>query len=43
MVSAAQAETVGDLVTTYEEHLARRLAAAAPDTVALTYATTDPS
>ena len=43
LVSAAQAGTVGQiLVTTYEEQLARRLAAAAPDTVALTYATTDP-
>jgi len=43
MVSAVQAGTVGQiLVTTYEEHLARRLAAAAPDTVALIYATTDP-
>ena len=42
MVSAVQAGTVGQiLVTTYEENLARRLAAAAPDTVALTYATTD--
>jgi DNA repair exonuclease SbcCD ATPase subunit len=42
LVSAVQAGTVGQiLVTTYEEHLARRLAAAAPDTVALTYATTD--
>lgn len=42
MVSAVQAGTVGQiLVTTYEEHLARRLAAAAPDTVALTYASTD--
>jgi DNA repair exonuclease SbcCD ATPase subunit len=43
MVSAVQAGTVGQiLVTTYEENLARRLAAAAPETVALTYATTDP-
>ena len=43
MVSAVQAGTVGQiLVTTYEENLARLLAAAAPDTVALTYATTDP-
>ena len=42
LVSAVQAGTVAQiLVTTYEEHLARRLAAAAPDTVALTYATTD--
>jgi DNA repair exonuclease SbcCD ATPase subunit len=41
LVSAVQAGTVGQiLVTTYEEHLARRLAAVAPDTVALTYATT---
>jgi DNA repair exonuclease SbcCD ATPase subunit len=42
LVSAVQAGTVGQiLVTTYEEHLARRLAAAAPETVALTYAITD--
>ena len=42
LVSAVQAGTVGQiLVTTYEEHLARRLATTAPDTVALTYATTD--
>lgn len=42
MVSAVQAGTVGQiLVTTYEEHLARRLAAAAPETVALTYAAMD--
>jgi DNA repair exonuclease SbcCD ATPase subunit len=42
LVSAVQAGTVGQiLVTTYEEHLARLLAAAAPDTVALIYATTD--
>jgi DNA repair exonuclease SbcCD ATPase subunit len=42
LVSAVQAGTVGQiLVTTYEEHLARLLAAAAPDTVAVIYATTD--
>jgi DNA repair exonuclease SbcCD ATPase subunit len=41
LVSAVQAGTVGQiLVTTYEENLARRLAAAAPETVGLTYATT---
>ncbi|WP_225847329.1 AAA family ATPase [Streptomyces sp. HPF1205] len=44
LVSAVQAGTVGQiLVTTYEENLARRLAAVAPDTVGLTYATTDSS
>jgi DNA repair exonuclease SbcCD ATPase subunit len=42
LVSAVQAGTVGQiLVTTYEEALARRLAAASPETVALTYATTE--
>jgi DNA repair exonuclease SbcCD ATPase subunit len=39
IVLAAQAGAVGQiLVTTYEEGLARRLAATAPDTVELTYA-----
>lgn len=43
MVLAAQAGAVGQiLVTTYEEGLARRLAATAPDIVELTYARTDP-
>jgi DNA repair exonuclease SbcCD ATPase subunit len=42
LVSAVQAGTVGQiLVTTYEEHLARRLATTAPDTVELIYAITD--
>lgn len=42
MVSAVQAGTVGQIVvTTYEENLARLLAGTAPDTVELTYATTD--
>lgn len=42
IVLAAQAGAVGQiLVTTYEEGLARRLAATAPDTVELTYARTD--
>ena len=42
IVRAAQAGAVGQLlVTTYEEGLARRLAATAPDTVELTYARTN--
>jgi DNA repair exonuclease SbcCD ATPase subunit len=42
IVLAAQAGAVGQiLVTTYEEGLARRLAATAPDTVEVTYARTD--
>ncbi|HEX5113667.1 MAG TPA: AAA family ATPase [Pseudonocardiaceae bacterium] len=42
LVLAAQADAVGQIViTTYEEELARRLAAIAPDIVALTYARTD--
>ena len=42
LVSAVQAGTVSQvLVTTYEENLARRLAAAAPETVGLIYATTE--
>ncbi|HEX8095357.1 AAA family ATPase [Jatrophihabitans sp.] len=41
LVRAAQAGAVGQiLVTTYEEGLARRLQATAPDTVSLTYAHT---
>lgn len=42
IVLAAQAGAIGQvLVTTYEEGLARRLAAATPDIVELTYARTD--
>jgi hypothetical protein len=42
LLLAAQAGAVGQiLVTTYEEGIARRLAAMAPETVDLTYARTD--
>ncbi|MCH8899415.1 MAG: AAA family ATPase [Acidobacteria bacterium] len=43
LVRAAQTETVGQVVvTTYEETIARRLAAAAPDSVHVVYANTEP-